>query len=115
MSPPCQPFSRNGKRSRPDAPLSNLTDPHLGNQRDDEDPRTKSLLVLLKLFAEVKQPPAYLMLENVSGFQASRTREQVVAALTARDYAFQEVMLSPSDVGVPNSRLRYFLLVRSFS
>ena len=84
-----------------------------GNQRDDEDPRTKSLLVLIKLFAEVKKPPTFLMLENVSGFQTSRTREQVVAALAARDYAFQEVMLSTSDIGIPNSRLRYFLLVRT--
>lgn len=83
-----------------------------GNQRDDEDPRTKSLLVLLKLFSAVKKPPTYLMLENVSGFQTSKTRDLVVTALQARDYTFQEVMLSPSDIGVPNSRLRYFLLVR---
>lgn len=110
MSPPCQPFSRNGLVI--DTLFFPFTSCCIGNQLDDEDPRTKSLLVLLNLFTQLQKPPTYLMLENVSGFQNSRTRNKLVAVLAEKNYRFQEVMLSPSDIGIPNSRLRYFLIVR---
>lgn len=83
-----------------------------GKQRDDEDPRTKSLLHLLELLSIMPKPPSYIMLENVSGFHTSRTRDRLLSALKSRDYQVREVMLSPCDIGVPNSRLRYYLIVR---
>ena len=56
------------------------------------------------------RPPARLLLENVVGFDVSRTREAVLAALCARSYTVHEFCLSPAQLGVPYSRPRYFLL-----
>jgi len=56
------------------------------------------------------RPPARLLLENVVGFDTSRTREAVLAALTALEYRVHEFCLSPVQLGVPYSRPRYFLL-----
>jgi site-specific DNA-cytosine methylase len=50
MSPPCQPFTR------------------LGNQKDDQDNRSASLLHLINLLPELINPPTYILLENVKGF-----------------------------------------------
>lgn len=89
LSPPCQPFTRRG----------------LG--RDDEDPRSRSLLALADRAAQVR--PRWLALENVPGFATSRTRERLVAALTGAGYALGEWQLCPSELGVPNRRRRYYL------
>jgi len=50
MSPPCQPFSR------------------LGLQRDDQDKRCRSLLHLIDILPKLLNPPDYILLENVKGF-----------------------------------------------
>ncbi|KAF7213582.1 tRNA (cytosine(38)-C(5))-methyltransferase isoform X2 [Nothobranchius furzeri] len=60
----------------------------LGLQGDISDPRTKSFLYILDLLP----------------------RECLVKTLMECGYDFQEFMLSPSSVGIPNSRLRYFLI-----
>ncbi|XP_077410048.1 tRNA (cytosine(38)-C(5))-methyltransferase isoform X2 [Vanacampus margaritifer] len=40
------------------------------------------------------------------------TRQCLVKMLTECGYTFQEVMASPTTVGIPNSRLRYFLMAK---
>uniref|UniRef100_A0A8C6NSG7 tRNA (cytosine(38)-C(5))-methyltransferase n=1 Tax=Nothobranchius furzeri TaxID=105023 RepID=A0A8C6NSG7_NOTFU len=92
MSPPCQPFTR------------------LGLQGDISDPRTKSFLYILDLLPRLSKLPRYILLENVKGFESSSARECLVKTLMECGYDFQEFMLSPSSVGIPNSRLRYFLI-----
>ena len=44
--------------------------------------------------------------------QVSRTRTILLEQLRECDYTYQEFLLSPDDFGIPNRRLRYFLLVR---
>jgi len=90
MSPPCQPFTRRGRR------------------RDDEDPRSAGLLALIPLLA-AERPP-FVALENVPGFAASRTRARLVAALDGAGYRVWEGELCPSALGVPNRRRRWFLI-----
>ena len=90
MSPPCQPFTRRG----------------LG--RDDDDPRTQSLLELIRRLET--SPPTYLALENVPGFCDSRTHDLLRTALDRLGYESQEQTLCPTSLGVPNRRRRFYLV-----
>ncbi|XP_008290158.1 tRNA (cytosine(38)-C(5))-methyltransferase isoform X1 [Stegastes partitus] len=92
MSPPCQPFTR------------------IGLQGDTADPRTKSFLYILDLLPRLCRLPRFILLENVKGFETSSARERLVKTLMECGYNFQEIMVSPTSVGIPNSRLRYFLI-----
>ncbi|KAG7155362.1 tRNA (cytosine(38)-C(5))-methyltransferase-like isoform X2 [Homarus americanus] len=94
MSPPCQPFTRQGLK------------------RDVEDARTSSFLHLLGLLEEVLRPPDMILLENVAGFETSLARDRLVSLLKTRNYVWQEFLLSPTQLGVPNSRLRYYMLAK---
>ncbi|XP_058486997.1 tRNA (cytosine(38)-C(5))-methyltransferase [Solea solea] len=94
MSPPCQPFTR------------------IGRQGDIQDPRTKSFLYILDLVPRLSTPPRFILLENVKGFENSSARERLVTMLVECGYTFQEIMVSPTSVGIPNSRLRYFLIAK---
>ncbi|NXR12472.1 TRDMT methyltransferase, partial [Semnornis frantzii] len=94
MSPPCQPFTRTGL------------------QGDVSDPRTKSFLHVLHLLPRLQKLPTYLLLENVKGFESSSARTELLRTLGACGFEHQEFLLSPTCLGIPNSRLRYFLLAR---
>ncbi|GAA6219492.1 tRNA (cytosine(38)-C(5))-methyltransferase-like [Lates japonicus] len=94
MSPPCQPFTR------------------IGLQGDVRDPRTKSFLYILSLLPRLSKLPRFILLENVKGFECSSARELLVKTLAECRYTFQEIMVSPTSVGIPNSRLRYFLIAK---
>lgn len=90
LSPPCQPFTRRGRR------------------RDDLDPRSRALLHLIGLVEKAR--PAYLALENVPGFRGSRTHGLLLRTLIRAGYHVHEELLCPSELGVPNRRRRYYLL-----
>ena len=60
----------------------------------------------------MEHPPAYLLIENVVGFEASDTRAALVATLTHHRYTFREFILSPAQFAVPYSRPRYFCVAR---
>ena len=94
LSPPCQPFTRQGQR------------------RDDQDRRTDSFFQLMTVLGEMEYLPRYLLMENVQGFETSHTREHFVGILYHLGYEVQEFLLSPSQFGIPNSRLRYYLLAK---
>ena len=94
LSPPCQPFTRQGLR------------------RDNLDRRTDSFFHLMSLLSEMEHPPQFLLAENVQGFESSHTREHFVGILKNLDFVIQEFLLSPAQFGVPNSRLRYYLLAK---
>lgn len=94
MSPPCQPYTRQGK------------------QEASKDARAKSFLHLLDLLLKMKNTPMFLLLENVKGFEQSDTREMFVDVLKSKSYSFKEFLLTPTDFGIPNSRLRYYLVAK---
>ncbi|XP_016301464.1 tRNA (cytosine(38)-C(5))-methyltransferase [Sinocyclocheilus anshuiensis] len=94
MSPPCQPFTR------------------IGLQGDVADPRTKSFLYILELLPRLSKRPCFILLENVKGFETSAARDALLKTLRECDYSFQEFLISPTSLGIPNSRLRYFLIAK---
>ncbi|KAL6488687.1 hypothetical protein MHYP_G00024280 [Metynnis hypsauchen] len=95
MSPPCQPFTR------------------IGLQGDVSDPRTKSFLYILDLLPRLNKLPRFILLENVKGFETSSARNSLIKTLKDCEYSFQEFMISPTCLGIPNSRLRYFLIAKA--
>ncbi|NWS28719.1 TRDMT methyltransferase, partial [Polioptila caerulea] len=94
MSPPCQPFTR------------------IGLQGDVADPRTKSFLYILDILPRLQKLPKYLLLENVKGFESSSARNELLQTLATCGFKYQEFLLSPTCLGIPNSRLRYFLIAK---
>lgn len=94
MSPPCQPFTRQGLKG------------------DSSDHRSDSFLHIMSLLPQMEQKPKYLFLENVKGFEESKTRGQFVEVLERCGMEYQEFLLSPSQFGIPNSRLRYYLCAK---
>eukprot|EP01134_Creolimax_fragrantissima_P003860 CFRG3860T1 len=94
MSPPCQPYTRQGK------------------QEGSKDLRAQSFLHLVDLLGRLQAPPSYILIENVFGFEKSDTHEVLVQQLSSLDYTYQEFLLTPDQFKIPNSRLRYFLLAK---
>ncbi|XP_023561203.1 tRNA (cytosine(38)-C(5))-methyltransferase isoform X1 [Octodon degus] len=94
MSPPCQPFTR------------------IGLQGDMTDRRTNSFLHVLDILPRLQKLPKYILLENVKGFEISSTRDLLIETIENCGFQYQEFLLSPTALGIPNSRLRYFLIAR---
>lgn len=92
MSPPCQPFTRVGKK------------------RDINDKRSDSLLSLIKIFPQLKSLKM-ILLENVTGFEVSEARNLLIEVLKD-SFKFLEFILNPAQFGIPNSRERYYLLAK---
>ncbi|XP_072947463.1 tRNA (cytosine(38)-C(5))-methyltransferase [Epargyreus clarus] len=93
MSPPCQPFTRNGK------------------YLDNNDPRTNSFIYIIELLSDLECID-YILMENVKGFECSTVHNLFVEKLKECKFAYQEFLLCPSSVGIPNSRLRYYCVAR---
>lgn len=101
--------------------------------RDNGDPRAKSFLYLindvLPSLAMSNALPGWLLIENVAGFEVlyplpflasllsldrktSLTRQILLTGLSRLGYNVLELILTPLSFGIPNSRLRYYLLAR---
>lgn len=93
MSPPCQPFTRNGK------------------YLDENDSRSNSFQYLISILDKLENID-YILMENVKGFECSFVRDLFIDKLKECKFIYQEFLLSPSSVGVPNSRLRYYCIAR---
>lgn len=94
MSPPCQPFTR------------------VGLQKDDKDSRTDALLYICNELLKQLDSVKYLLLENVKGFETSRTRNLFIECLKKCGFFYQEFLLNPNQLGIPNTRLRYYCVAR---
>ncbi|KAM6278674.1 tRNA (cytosine(38)-C(5))-methyltransferase isoform 7-T8 [Spheniscus humboldti] len=84
----------------------------IGLQSDVSDPRTKSFLYILDILPRLRKLPKYLLLENVKGFESSSARNELLQTLERCGFKYQEFLLSPTCLGIPNSRLRYFLIAK---
>ncbi|KAJ2683736.1 hypothetical protein GGH99_004267 [Coemansia sp. RSA 1285] len=94
MSPPCQPYTRQGL------------------QRGSEDPRAKSFVFIVDLLGRLQNKPRMILLENVAGFERSDTRPVFLRQLARHGYRFEEYLLNPLQLCYPNSRTRYYLLAK---
>ena len=93
MSPPCQPFTRQG------------------HQKDLKDPRTEPLKHLIDILPKI-ETLKYILLENVKGFETSDACELLIKTLVEHSFDIKSFLLSPTQLGVPNSRLRYYLIAK---
>eukprot|EP00835_Amoeboradix_gromovi_P000954 NODE_36_length_31474_cov_0.342438.p10 type:complete len:318 gc:universal NODE_36_length_31474_cov_0.342438:2427-3380(+) len=100
MSPPCQPFTLQ-KSSR---------------YKKKHDFRNDALINLISMIS--LKLPRIIILENVANFKNSDICELFKKALNNNHYKFDEVLLCPTQLGIPNKRKRYFLIAildREFS
>lgn len=88
LSPPCQPFTKRGLRA------------------DADDPRTRSFFKVLEAIRVLR--PRAIALENVPEFAGSQTHAALLESL--RGYSVNERQLCPTELGIPNRRLRYYLV-----
>lgn len=98
MSPPCQPYTRQGLK------------------KHGQDRRADSLTHLLDVLKElsISDRPRFILLENVQGFEESDIRQLTVKTLQKCKYEVREFLLTPVHFGIPNFRQRYFLTARRF-
>ncbi|XP_044272616.1 tRNA (cytosine(38)-C(5))-methyltransferase [Tribolium madens] len=92
MSPPCQPFTRNGL------------------QEDINDERTKSFIYILSILPELNV--TRILIENVKGFEQSKMRDLLIGTLEKCGFLYQEFILTPTQFGVPNTRHRYYCIAK---
>ncbi|KAJ7652059.1 S-adenosyl-L-methionine-dependent methyltransferase [Mycena polygramma] len=99
LSPACQPYT--------------VLNP---SAKGELDPRAKSFLHLvqniLPELAHQDAHPTHFLVENVGGFETSSTRQVLVMTLRTLGYTIAEFLLTPLQFGIPNSRLRYYLLAK---
>lgn len=99
LSPACQPYT--------------ILNP---KAKDASDPRAQSFLHLIQNvlpeLGSTNQHPQRLLVENVAGFETSTTRQILVSILHSLGYSTLELLLTPLQFGIPNSRLRYYLLAK---
>lgn len=93
MSPPCQPHTR------------------VGQKRDVDDKRSDALNHICKLLPQCGGV-RYILMENVKGFEKSQARDIYVKALQKSKFFYREFILSPTQMGIPNTRHRYYCLAR---
>lgn len=94
MSPPCQPFSRQG------------------HFNDTDDARCEAFLRILEVLTELgdEDLPRLVVLENVSGFEKSNAYKLLIEVLLKRSFFIHPYMLTPTQMQFPNSRLRFFMI-----
>jgi tRNA (cytosine38-C5)-methyltransferase len=94
MSPPCQPFTttRNAK------------------QRDSDDQRCRGFKAIIELLRQIKDRPRWIIVENVKGFVGSDMLSLWQMCLKECGYSFEEYLLSPTQLGIPNHRTRYYMI-----
>ncbi|KAJ7293942.1 S-adenosyl-L-methionine-dependent methyltransferase [Mycena rebaudengoi] len=99
LSPACQPYT--------------VLNP---SAKAELDPRAQSFLHLVQTvlpeLARNNSHPSHLLIENVAGFETSTTRKILVTMLRNLGYVAVEFLLTPLQFGIPNSRLRYYLLAK---
>ncbi|KAJ6573887.1 S-adenosyl-L-methionine-dependent methyltransferase [Mycena vulgaris] len=99
LSPACQPYT--------------VLNP---SAKGELDPRAKSFLHLVQTvlpeLARGNAHPTHFFVENVGGFETSSTRQILVSTLRGLGYTTAEFLLTPLQFGIPNSRLRYYLLAK---
>lgn len=54
--------------------------------------------------------PQFLLLENVKNFETSNSHQLLITTLEKLNYDYEEFLVSPVSLGIPNERLRYYLV-----
>lgn len=94
MSPPCQPFTKTRHSLR----------------LDQDDKRCKAFQFLMKALISFEIPPKWILLENVKGFVGSQMHTEWCDTLRTVGYSWKEYVISPKHFGIPNNRMRCYML-----
>jgi len=94
MSPPCQPFTRQGLK------------------KDVDDTRSQPLLHVIEILPQLLHLK-YILVENVKGFETSTAYSLLIECLQQIGFDWRTFLISPTQLGVPNSRLRCYIVARS--
>lgn len=94
MSPPCQPF----------------TSTRLAKQLDSDDKRCNGLKGIISILNNIQKKPKWILLENVKGFIGSKMLQEWYHCLETNGYSWQEYVLCPTQLGIPNCRKRYYMI-----
>jgi len=94
LSPPCQPF----------------TGTFRAKHKDISDPRCAGFNHVIELLLSLKNPPKWIFLENVKRFHGSQMEGLWTAALKEQGYTWKNYLLSPHQMGIPNTRMRFYML-----
>lgn len=70
------------------------------------------MLYLINILPELDKKLKYILLENVKGFEKSESREKLIDCIKNTGFIYQEFILCPTQIGIPNSRSRYYLLAK---
>jgi tRNA (cytosine38-C5)-methyltransferase len=77
------------------------------------DTRSNAFKFVCKIIKEGSLPQLnYILMENVVGFEKSQMRNEFVCSLEVANFNFQEFIISPNQVGVANTRHRYYCIAR---
>ncbi|KAG1656062.1 tRNA (cytosine-5-)-methyltransferase [Nymphon striatum] len=63
-------------------------------------------------YGRLETKPSYIFVENVKGFEDSEARKLLIETLHSCNFHYQEFLISPRNFGIPNSRLRYYLMAK---
>lgn len=101
MSPPCQPFTQT-KHSK---------------QLGTEDKRNTAFEWILTTLESLEHSlrPAYLFLENVKHFYQSPMQQKLLETLKRCGYTFEQYLISPIQIGIPNNRMRFYLAAKKLT
>lgn len=86
---------------------------YAGKQKGFADTRGTLFFEIERLLTEAKSKPKLLLLENVRGFTThdkGRTYATVVSRLVALGYKVEALLLNSSNFGVPQNRVRIYLV-----
>ena len=129
------PKEKNSNNNDIDKNRSNKNNNNDGGEDDDlNDPRSKSFLKICDWFDKTNTNnnnrnndknnnkksannyirdgclPKLIFLENVIGFESSKSYHRWVTVLQSRQYRIAHFHLSPTQVGLPNDRPRYYCI-----
>ena len=97
MSPPCQPYNNS----------------IMSKHKDIDDARAKSVLHLYRdILPQMKNKPEHIFIENVPLFKESMVFKEIKQQLEQLNYHIKDIVCSPIDIGIPNSRTRYYVMAR---
>nr|3QV2_A Chain A, 5-cytosine DNA methyltransferase [Entamoeba histolytica] len=97
MSPPCQPYNNS----------------IMSKHKDINDPRAKSVLHLYRdILPYLINKPKHIFIENVPLFKESLVFKEIYNILIKNQYYIKDIICSPIDIGIPNSRTRYYVMAR---
>ncbi|KHJ45151.1 C-5 cytosine-specific DNA methylase [Trichuris suis] len=96
MSPPCQPFTRQKEYGR----------------REIGDRRMLPFLNLTNNMTKMRNPPTYVLVENVPEFATSDACSLLKRELINLNFVFKEYFLDSLKFGIPNRRNRFYLIAR---